>query len=847
MVLDSLSANIAVLDKTGTIIAVNEQWTRYVREDDDPPPKGTEMGANYLAASEGVTGEYAATAQAANAGIRAVMNGEMSQFSMEYPCHTPTEQRWFMLNVVPLIGHTGGTVVSHTDITENKLAEQALQRSQVHNRALLEAIPDAILHVRGDGTLLDVKAAVDAPMLYEPAEVVGQNQYDLQTPELARMFQERNRKVLELGTLQTLEFELQIADETRIRESRAVSIGKDEILVIVRDITERKWAEEELHISEARNRALLEAIPDAIAHIHRDGTVLDVKVPTDVSLLFWGTETIGKNQRDLLPSEVAHRLSLRNREALETGSLQTLDYEIELDGQTRIRESRAVPVGDDEVITIVRDITERKQQENALNRSEARNRALLEAIPDIIARIHKDGTVLDVTLPSNFQLKVPVVADDAIGKKSEDMMGHLRHNPIIASLIESGKRHLAEALKTGELREFVYDIEIGGETHTREIRMVPDSDDEVIAIIRNVTERNRQEEALRQSEARHRAILEAVPDAILRVHRDGTHLDVQAPVGFTSSLMTAQLVGKRTQDVLPADLARKALFYNHKALETGQPQAFEYDIEEADGWRTREARVVPSGEDEVTVIMRDVTERTRAQAEERRLLADVQTYSGQLRSLNQRLAESQETERRGLARELHDQVGQNLSTLGLNLNVAQSQVISEFPQAERVLTLLTDSQDLLKQATERVRNVMAELRPPMLDDFGLCATLSWYAERMARRAGFTVDVKAIEINPRLSEIVENALFRITQEAMTNITKHAQATHVRVSLQEENGIASLTITDDGHGFDLEELTKSAERESWGLLTMRERAEAVGGRFSIQSQNGFGTTITIEIDR
>ena len=139
---------------------------------------------------------------------------------------------------------------------------------------------------------------------------------------------------------------------------------------------------------------------------------------------------------------------------------------------------------------------------------------------------------------------------------------------------------------------------------------------------------------------------------------------------------------------------------------------------------------------------------------------------------------------------------------------------------------------------------MIDLRPPVLDDYGLLSALHWYGDQFSARTGIAVSARGKEeLVADLSLHVENALFRITQEALNNIAKHARAHRVTIGLSENETALRLTISDDGQGFDLEEAER--DRDSWGLLTMRERAESVGAQCRFQSFPGEGTRVSVEV--
>ena len=203
-----------------------------------------------------------------------------------------------------------------------------------------------------------------------------------------------------------------------------------------------------------------------------------------------------------------------------------------------------------------------------------------------------------------------------------------------------------------------------------------------------------------------------------------------------------------------------------------------------------------------------------------------------LRALTRRLVQAEETERRRIARELHDRVGQNLSALNINLDILLGH-LGESPLRRR----LEDSLKLVDGTLQSIENVMADLRPALLDEYGLAAALAWYGEEYSQRTGIRVAVAGGEAcaTPRPETAV--ALFRIAQEALNNAAKHSSAKRIAVNLEEVDGEIVLSVKDDGKGFD----PGAAPRGRWGMTTMRERAEAAGGRLSVDSRPGGGTTV------
>lgn len=226
------------------------------------------------------------------------------------------------------------------------------------------------------------------------------------------------------------------------------------------------------------------------------------------------------------------------------------------------------------------------------------------------------------------------------------------------------------------------------------------------------------------------------------------------------------------------------------------------------------------------------------------LFRSVVNQHEQLRLLTARLSELEETERQRLARELHDRIGQNLTALGINLNIVRTLLPAD--TAPKAISRIDDSLQLVAETVERVRDVMSDLRPPVLDDYGLLAALRWHGERFGALTNLAVEVTGSEFEPRLPLTAEMAVFRIAQEALNNVARHARASRVDISLARHAEQAQIIIADDGVGFD-PQVRPRAGRPTWGLLTMRERAEAVDGQLSIDTAPGQGTRVIITIQR
>lgn len=241
-------------------------------------------------------------------------------------------------------------------------------------------------------------------------------------------------------------------------------------------------------------------------------------------------------------------------------------------------------------------------------------------------------------------------------------------------------------------------------------------------------------------------------------------------------------------------------------------------------------------------LLQVVADRAASAIERAQLYAEVLAARDRLHTLSRQLIEAQEQERRRLARELHDETGQALTAVKLNLQ-ALRQRSSDLHLSAR----LQDSIGIVEQSLEQLRDLSHELRPAVLDDLGLVAALRWFVDRQSQRAGLRGHFNAPEGFVRVAAEVETACFRLVQEALTNVIKHAKARNVWVELRETSAGFELSVRDDGRGFAVESARLMSVRGgSMGLLSMQERTQLAGGRFELKSGKS-GTELRAQFAR
>ncbi len=276
-----------------------------------------------------------------------------------------------------------------------------------------------------------------------------------------------------------------------------------------------------------------------------------------------------------------------------------------------------------------------------------------------------------------------------------------------------------------------------------------------------------------------------------------------------------------------------------RVRESGQPVTVVHEHHRANGER-RLVEVIASplwGEDGaltgIIESVRDVTERVQAEDALRR-------RAEELAALQAALINAQEAERKRISLELHDEMGQALTAIGINLEEIDKELSSHLslPVKER----LAETIQLNDRTLDQVRELALDLRPSLLDDLGLVPALRWYVNRYAKRLNIEAGLETIHFEQRVAPETETVLYRVVQEALTNVARHAEASRVRIRLERQASVITVCIEDNGKGFDNQAVRP---KRGTGLLGIQERVALLGGRFDIQSHPGQGTRLSAEI--
>ncbi len=751
---------------------------------------------------------------------------------------------WNSTRVLDAEGNLAGTISIGQDITERKRIAQALADREQHYRSLVQTAGSVIIVYAPDGTVLDWNAEAERVLGWRREEIIGKDPIDLLLPQAQRESARKRRLEVQQGApVRGLERTvLTRTGESRVLLWNATLItGPDgELTAMVsigQDITDLKQTQQALADSEERLRAIVGALPDVSFVFDEDGRYLEVLGAEPESLDAPESELRGRRLHDLMPPAEADRYLALIRRTIETGRPQSLEYEMTVAAGDRWFEGRTSPMdlvrdGKRTAVWLARDITDRRRAEAALRESEERYRLHFENASDVICALDLNGVITMVS-PS---------VEGIVGYKVDELRG--RRLVELDLMTPQAAARAAEEIPRvlgGETIYSEYDLRNSdGRTVVAETNAAPLlKDGQVIGLVvvaRDVTARRQAERDLRRSEQRMRALLSALPDLIFSYDAEGRFLDFVSTQGDPPAMPPEQFLGRKVNEILPPELSDATVHSIRRALD-GEMPIYEYPLHVPfpDGpVRHYEARYVAIGEDEVMAITRNITDRKQSEAQ-------LMDYQQQLRSLASELSLTEERERRRIAAELHDRIGQALALCRLRLRTVRDTVDS--PDAERAVA---DVRGLIEQTIRDTRSLTFELSPPVLYELGFEPGVEWLAEHLGEEHGLKIRVQDDGEPKPLDEDVRTVLFTAVRELLINSAKHAAASEAVVRMSRGGDRIRIEVSDDGVGFDPAQAA-SARAESpghpFGLFSIRERLGPLGGTLMIDSAPGRGTRATV----
>jgi PAS domain S-box-containing protein len=739
------------------------------------------------------------------------------------------------------------------EIAERKQAEALLDAKEQEFRAIVENAPDQIIRYDRDFRRVYVNPAV-AQFYGVPAETlidtplgsgIRVSGMDVKENELAQV---RQRIAAVFDTGESYDYELTWTMPTgrrhfsiRLFPELDLNGSVVNVLGISRDITERKQAEEELKKEKEVLEKIFDNIPVMIGFV---GDVDGVKLvnPEWERTIGWTLKELQEQNVDIFAEaypDPAYRQRVLDFVAAATGEWVDLKIKVR-DGRVIDAACAVVRLSDGTKVAIAQDITERKQAEDALRRSEDRIRLIIDTIPTMAWSVRPDGIVdfvnqrwMDYTglsLEEESEEPTRPIHPEDVPKVMERWLEERQ-------IGEPYEDELRLRRADGEYRWFL-------------VRTAPLRDEQgnVVkwyGVSTDIEALKRADAALKESqrkleEAQHIAHV-GHWDRDLETRRitwsDEIYRILGLPLGERDSPRTEWLEVVHPEDRPSLSMAIEEMLRGIRRLD------MEFRIVRPDG----EVRFLHSQGDVIRdergqpVRMfgtaQDITERKRAEEQ-------LKATTEQLRALSARLQSAREQEGIRIARELHDELGAALTALRWDLEEVGG-VISEATDLTQLAALrkkIEAMTALTGTTLDTIRRLASELRPMALDELGLVEAIEWQALQFQTRTGIAVEYECSQEKVDLNSEQSTAVFRILQEALTNVLRHAQATKVIITLKQESGEFFLAIRDNGKG------TTESEKSgvhSLGLLGMRERAHLIGAQIDITGIEGKGTVVTMRI--
>jgi PAS domain S-box-containing protein len=722
------------------------------------------------------------------------------------------------------------------DITVQKLSQQQLLLEKELSDSIINSLPGIFYLYNKDGKFYRWNKNFEDVTGYSPQEIEKLHPLDLFPAEEKALLMEKITKVFAQGE-DNIEAHFLTKDKDQIPYYFTGMVinyeGEECLMGVGLDLSERVKSQQKLIESEEKFRTLIEQASDGIFLSNQIGDCLVVNSSAATLTGYSKEELLQMNIRDLLYETDMHASSFKIREMLRGQVVINERLMKQKNGNLINVEISAKLLRDGRFQGIVRDITTRKWAEEGLRYSEEKRRLIMNAALDAIICIDKEGLVTFW----NAQ------AENVFGWKAEEVYGTPLSNSIIPERFrQMHDRGLAGYLKTGKGRIVNKIVELAainrqGDEFPVELIVSPISQGNEIffcAFIRDITSRKKAEEEIRMSEHKYRLLFDQNPMPMWMISLpEKNFLAVNAAAVDYYGYSKAEFLGMNIRDLRPAPDTTNL----HDVIST-----YKSGINNTGIWQHKKKDgtvvkvnlithdIIYQGKHAKLVLANDVTEKIRAEEK-------LKSSHAELRELATHLQNVRESERTHMAREIHDELGQQLTGLKMDISWINRKLNTEDKELKQKMN---DTLNLIDGTVKTVRRLATQLRPSILDDLGIVAAMEWQSEEFQKRSEintvFSSNVSSIELSTDLA----TGFFRIYQESLTNVLRHSGATEVEAMLNMKDGLLILNIKDNGIGFNSKEIES---KKTLGLLGMKERTLIMGGSYEITSKPGKGTSVVI----